>query len=328
MAQGYLYVLVNSSMPGLIKVGCTSRSPAERAAELSAATGVATPFVLAFEQSFADCEAAEHAIHVALSARGFRISPNREFFRCPPNDAVHAILDLAEKYAFGTVPRLADEAVNAEREYQAGTLIREGDAHAMGEDDRLQSLAEAMRCYRNAARLGSAEAEQRIGAVFLTLTPSRANRRRVLRHLKTSITLGGGDAWVDMAELFAREGHELNCAKAFGRFLTAMTQQAGVPIDAAGRDCRTRIVDAAKRYLGFCQAHGWRPAHIDTLRDYAQPVLAALEAELDATRHDRHLHQAAAANLRYVYEIFSPPPPQKAFRMSRIWWPRRGFAQA
>ena len=35
MEPGWGYVLVNSSMPGLAKVGRTTRSPAERVAELS-----------------------------------------------------------------------------------------------------------------------------------------------------------------------------------------------------------------------------------------------------------------------------------------------------
>jgi hypothetical protein len=54
MAVGYLYVLVNSSMPGLVKVGKTARSPTQRADELSGVTGVATPFIVAFEQQFAE----------------------------------------------------------------------------------------------------------------------------------------------------------------------------------------------------------------------------------------------------------------------------------
>jgi hypothetical protein len=63
MEQGWIYVLVNSSLPGLVKVGRTSRSTQERVAELSAATGVPTPFVLAFDQEFEDCVAAEQSVH-------------------------------------------------------------------------------------------------------------------------------------------------------------------------------------------------------------------------------------------------------------------------
>jgi hypothetical protein len=42
--RGYIYVLSNPSMPGIVKVGRTFREPRARAAELSASTGVPTPF--------------------------------------------------------------------------------------------------------------------------------------------------------------------------------------------------------------------------------------------------------------------------------------------
>ena len=47
MEPGWVYVLVNSSMPGIAKVGRTTRAPRDRAAELSGVTGVATPFIVA-----------------------------------------------------------------------------------------------------------------------------------------------------------------------------------------------------------------------------------------------------------------------------------------
>src|SRR5688572_6679317 len=52
---GYLYVLINPSLPGLVKIGKTNRDPEQRAAELSAATGVPTPFVLVYDAFFQNC---------------------------------------------------------------------------------------------------------------------------------------------------------------------------------------------------------------------------------------------------------------------------------
>ena len=43
-SKGYVYVLINSSMPNLVKIGKTTKDPNERVKELSSATGVATPF--------------------------------------------------------------------------------------------------------------------------------------------------------------------------------------------------------------------------------------------------------------------------------------------
>ncbi len=101
MAAGYIYVLANSSMPGLLKVGKTTRLPSERVAELSGATGVPVPFIVAFEQFFSDCGLAEDYVHLELERRGFREASNREFFRASANEVIRIILQA---------PGLADGA--------------------------------------------------------------------------------------------------------------------------------------------------------------------------------------------------------------------------
>jgi hypothetical protein len=55
--SGHIYVLINPSIPGLVKIGKTTRDPESRAKELSQATGVATPFYVAFSIEVADCHA-------------------------------------------------------------------------------------------------------------------------------------------------------------------------------------------------------------------------------------------------------------------------------
>jgi hypothetical protein len=44
--QGFVYILSNKKMPGLVKIGCTTRPVVERTAELNSMTGVPAPFVL------------------------------------------------------------------------------------------------------------------------------------------------------------------------------------------------------------------------------------------------------------------------------------------
>src|SRR5262249_27535580 len=56
---GFVYALLNPSMPDLVKVGRTTRDPKGRADELSHATGVPTPFLVAYKRFFSDCEQAE-----------------------------------------------------------------------------------------------------------------------------------------------------------------------------------------------------------------------------------------------------------------------------
>lgn len=80
--QGHLYLAVNASWPGLVKIGCTRRSVASRMASLSAA-GVATPWRALWSLAVHDAYALETQAHRACSA--WRVE--REFFSVPPAQA-------------------------------------------------------------------------------------------------------------------------------------------------------------------------------------------------------------------------------------------------
>ncbi len=90
MTAGYVYALINPSMPNLVKVGRTTKDPQDRAKELSAVTGVATPFIVGYQRFTPDCVAMEQSAHVGLEARGYRVSSSREFFEAP----LHAVVDV------------------------------------------------------------------------------------------------------------------------------------------------------------------------------------------------------------------------------------------
>lgn len=92
MPKGFVYVLSNPSMPGLVKIGFTVKVPTERAIELST-TGVPMPYEVEFYCLVEDPAALEARVHEALSPK--RQSSDREFFRVDPSEAVRAITGLA-----------------------------------------------------------------------------------------------------------------------------------------------------------------------------------------------------------------------------------------
>lgn len=92
MTTGYIYVLSNVAMPGLLKIGRTDRQPELRARELRT-TGVPHPFVLEHYIEVEDSVKAERQLHQLLQSRGARMSADREFFSVDLNDAI-AALDL------------------------------------------------------------------------------------------------------------------------------------------------------------------------------------------------------------------------------------------
>lgn len=84
-SSGWLYVIENPSIPGMAKVGQTTRTPQERAVELHV-TGTPTPFDVAHAWPVQDVTAAERAAHAAL--RRFRVSTDREWFSLPSDRAI------------------------------------------------------------------------------------------------------------------------------------------------------------------------------------------------------------------------------------------------
>lgn len=88
MSEGYVYILSNPSMPGLVKIGRSKRWPEERAKQLHQ-TGVPTPFAVVDYQFSPNSQELERWVHDALSDH--RVSDRREFFKCSIADASHKL---------------------------------------------------------------------------------------------------------------------------------------------------------------------------------------------------------------------------------------------
>lgn len=86
-----VYVLTNSAMPGLVKIGYTTQDDANSRIVQLYTTGVPVPFELEYACKVQNAEEVERALHVAFSPQ--RINPKREFFKIDPEQAI-AILKL------------------------------------------------------------------------------------------------------------------------------------------------------------------------------------------------------------------------------------------
>ena len=82
--SGFVYVLKNESMPGVVKIGFTTRLPQSRAEELFT-SGVPSPFEIHSSIWFDDPKSIECELHEDLEH--LRVSPSREFFRIGPDEA-------------------------------------------------------------------------------------------------------------------------------------------------------------------------------------------------------------------------------------------------
>jgi hypothetical protein len=87
--RGYVYVLTNETMPGLIKIGSTKKDPLKRASSLSSHTGVPGSFKVAYSLIVGNYRLIEKMTHERLNIH--RVQQNREFFRLSVNDAAKTI---------------------------------------------------------------------------------------------------------------------------------------------------------------------------------------------------------------------------------------------
>lgn len=94
--KGIVYVLTNSAMPGLVKIGMTTRESIDTRMKELYSTGVPVPFdcVYACEVKASDCAKIEKALHKAFEPN--RINANREFFSIKSEQAT-AILELFDR---------------------------------------------------------------------------------------------------------------------------------------------------------------------------------------------------------------------------------------
>lgn len=81
-------------MPGIVKIGLTTREKIEDRLRELFNTSIPVPFKCEFACKVEDCNAVENALHIAFNPN--RIHPQREFFKIEPEQAI-AILTLLKK---------------------------------------------------------------------------------------------------------------------------------------------------------------------------------------------------------------------------------------
>ena len=85
---GIVYLLTNECMPGLVKIGMTSRKDLDARMRELYTTGVPLPFECAYacKVKLSHMAELEAALHTAFAPN--RVNENREFFRISPSQAV------------------------------------------------------------------------------------------------------------------------------------------------------------------------------------------------------------------------------------------------
>jgi len=240
-AIGTIYVLANPAIPGLVKVGKTTRSVDARIKELSSATGVPSEFMLIYEQTFLDVDNAESQIHVILESRGYRHASNREFFNAKPSDVIKIINTIKGKaddliktikahdtdgnpaFDFGEdeSDKLGDSRNPVVIEnYLWYEIWEEAEDYFYGSNDCIQDYSDAMEMYLKAFKLGCPFVPQRLGDIFLAGEGiARPDKVKALEYYKQGVKSGDYYCYLKMGILYYEDGNPENTKKCLNSFI-------------------------------------------------------------------------------------------------------------
>ena len=91
--EGIIYLLSNPAMPGILKIGKTTKEDVKLRMKELYSSGVPLPFECLYAAKVRDIDRVEKALHTAFSPD--RVNPKREFFEIEATQAI-AILKLLE----------------------------------------------------------------------------------------------------------------------------------------------------------------------------------------------------------------------------------------
>ena len=94
--DSWVYVLSNPTMPGLVKIGSTSKDPNERAKQISRGTGVPLEFVVQYAYRCFNAERLERELHKYFKPH--RTNNKKEFFQLELDEVKYGIMELGKKY--------------------------------------------------------------------------------------------------------------------------------------------------------------------------------------------------------------------------------------
>jgi len=139
MKTGYVYCFSNPSMPGMVKIGITDRTPPERAKELYT-TGVASPFKIEFAKKVSSPSAKEKTLHLLLEQFTTRINCRREFFSVSPQQA-RMFFDLMDEEMWNEPDDIVEPVILAEKSPERSTQVKCCHADVSSSDEDLSNSA-------------------------------------------------------------------------------------------------------------------------------------------------------------------------------------------
>lgn len=240
---GYIYALINPSMEGLVKVGKTTRYPDERAAELSQATGVPTPFIVAYQLSVISCSKAEEFVHAFLEEKGVRLSSNREFFNASLTDVINSMIqakmqtDKLNVNEINHTYKYDEDAINIESNFKPWQEIEEqGHAYRIGSGEVLEDQSKAIECYEKAVKLGSPTACAILGSIY-HYNAEKADFEKAIRYYEEGVKRSNYQCYALMMSIYFDMCKFDNAQKCWCNFMGRVSKDSDFDLSSYLRYC-------------------------------------------------------------------------------------------
>jgi hypothetical protein len=270
-ASGFIYIMINPSLEGLVKIGKTTRSPVNRMNELSSATGVPTPFQLVYWAEFSDCDSAERVLHNLFADRGSRVSSNREFFRIPTHEAVSAVISLQQgklSTEYDPDATTKSEEVNTISTSLLESLLKDANEYLLGSGGKFQDTSRAIAIFKKAIDLGSVDACITLGNIYRDYEDIR-DLQISKNYLLRGVELGSLECYGELGRTFVLLGEKDNGEKAWKHFLE---HAAGLTESNRGMYCMFCIILIADKQIS--------PNLLPLLRPYGKEAIRSFEATI------------------------------------------------
>jgi hypothetical protein len=306
MAAGFLYVLVNSSMPGLIKVGKTTRLPSERVGELSGVTGVPTPFIVAYEEHFSDCDSAEQFVHAKLTEQGVRVSDSREFFRATASDVVKIIASTPSTLAIPKKDGTATKAAYPKPLTEPWRAIFESaEDFYFGRGDHLQNDERAFKLYQDAAKLGSLRAVECVGEMYWSGQAVREDKAKAIELFLQSALAGNYSSYGRLATAYCFVEKYGNGLKAARNFIVGGEAAGWGKFQEYPDSHLSQMFHIVDLFGIYDEAREWQSKIVEVFHSYTALMLASGRVALEyAQRAGKSRRQSSIQNTMQVLQSY------------------------
>lgn len=302
--KGYVYVMINPSYEGLVKIGKTTREPEERAKELSASTSVPTPFVVVYKRLFKNCHVAEMTAHEILGERGYRINDSREFFSVSISDAIDIILQISDDDSFKQEDDIIEQCnINFDNSKLADSYYELAEEYYNGHNGKFQDVDKALFYYEKSVLLGCDKSYENIGDIWL----DRDDPIKALQYYKKAVENHQSNCYAKMAKIYMNEQsstyNRYNATLAWSKYFEYLDRQKKsllVQSEFSAFFVGLNLYDYFKNYLSLHEAIP--NEHINFIKTNKYAIIAVFHALVEM---NNKFSQSLLLN-RYITESIFP----------------------